>query len=254
MNTPEVLYKYYKDDDVYNEHRLGGELFFATPIRFNDIYDCQFVGIKNNTNKVSRDKVLKIIGECGYVDKDVDEIYGKLLKDDDATIRDIYNKQQGHLGILCLTNTNTNMPMWGLYTNNKGYCIEYDLQKINIAMNNQFPSLVKQKFWDPTKRIIQNEVTYIDCLDEPKLFLESLCDAYQKYWCKLNQWSFEQEYRIGVSLGGDKTIEAQESVKAIYFGTNMTNERISELIELCPKEAKRYKMRKGIKGLMAEEI
>lgn len=134
-DIPKRLFKYYKYDPKYNESRLSGEVFLSSPKRFNDPFDCQ-LEIKNNAEDVLREKkensvsegewlVHKLI-ELGYQKKEVKVVSDKLLKKDEETTNEVYDKQLQKIGILCTTSEYDNMLMWSYYTELEGFCIEYD--------------------------------------------------------------------------------------------------------------------------------
>lgn len=70
--------------------------------------------------------------ELGYAEKEINRISTCLINDksDDHVIDDVWKRQLEKLGILCLTKSCDNILMWGYYTNNEGFCIEYDFEKL----------------------------------------------------------------------------------------------------------------------------
>lgn len=242
-NLPLKLYKYYScngENEQRVEARLKGEIFFSSPLNFNDPYDCQFPNIINNTASCSIDNVRKILSEEGF---DVDEVYNKLLKGDKTTIQAVYERQAQLLGILCLTNSCEKILMWSLYASNNGMCLEYDMHALSkenifsyvepkiISRNdiNQHPIAVN--------RIIMEYVKYVPQLEaNVKLFFNDMPnDIIKKYWQKLNVWKKEEEFRIGVSLGGNIAVSIPNLVTHIYLGCNTTMSQIANIWSLCQK-------------------
>lgn len=136
---PERLFKYYKYDPKYNESRLSGEVFLSSPKNFNDPFDCQ-LKIKNNTEDILNEKKISSIPEgkwlehklieLGYQEEEIKVVADKLLKADEKTTNEVYDKQLQKIGILCTTSKHDNMLMWSYYTELEGFCIEYDPELI----------------------------------------------------------------------------------------------------------------------------
>lgn len=61
--------------------------------------------------------------ELGFSKNESRRLSESLLKSDDDLKR-IHKKMLEHLGILCLTSTQTDTLMWGYYAGNDGVCID----------------------------------------------------------------------------------------------------------------------------------
>lgn len=242
-NLPLKLYKYYScngENEQRIEARLKGEIFFSSPLNFNDPYDCQFLDIINNTENCSIDDVKRILREECF---DADIVYEKLLKGDKDTIQVVYERQAKLLGILCLTNSCEKILMWSHYATNNGMCLEYDIHA--LSRENLFSSLESKiisrndinlsAFYN--KRILMGNVEYVPQLDvDVKLFFNDMPnDIIKKYWQKLDEWGNEEEFRIGVSLGGNISVCIPNLVKHIYLGCNCTMHQVANIWSLCQK-------------------
>jgi len=243
LTLPTRLYKYYScsgENEQRIEARLKGEIFFSSPLNFNDPYDCQFPDIINNTKSCSIYEVKKILSEECF---DADVVYEKLLKGDKTTIQAVYERQAKLLGILCLTNSCEKILMWSLYAMNNGMCLEYD--KHALSKENLFsyiePKIVSRNDISLStfscKRILMGNVEYVPQLDaDVKLFFNDMPkDIIKKYWQKLDIWEKEEEFRIGVSLGGDVAIRIPNVVRHIYLGCNCTMYQVAKIWILCQK-------------------
>lgn len=243
LTLPTRLYKYYScngENEQRVEARLKGEIFFSSPLNFNDPYDCQFPDIINNTASCSIDDVKRILREECF---DADEVYEKLLKGDKSTIQAVYERQAKLLGILCLTNSCEKILMWSHYASNNGMCLEYDMHA--LSRENLFsyvePKIISRNdinisaFYN--KRILMGNVKYVPQLEaDVKLFFNDMPnDIIKKYWQKLDVWEKEDEFRIGVSLGGNIAITIPNLVKHIYMGCNVTMSQIAKIWSLCQK-------------------
>lgn len=132
---PQTLYKYYKPNPDYDKKRLLGELFFSSPLKFNDALDSQ-LKIENNAQSLLKEnKFIDKLIELGYTETESKNIEDKFRNPKDSKVIDnlvdeIYKKQLEKLGILCLTTNSTNPIMWGYYTENEGYCLGYDTSNL----------------------------------------------------------------------------------------------------------------------------
>ena len=242
----EKMYKYYScggDNSDRIESRLLGEIYFSSPLDFNDPYDCQLPIINNNTDSHPKGKsyIKFILEEENFP---FDEVYNKLLKKDKETESKVFKEQINRLGILCLTKRNDNILMWGHYANNVGICLEYDVMLLKEKLRLAIASKIREKYGQiaynhfiDTNRIYSNNVIYEESLSASSvnLFLGSFDECKQKYWHKLKDWSYEQEYRIGVSLGGRIAVKIPNIVKHIYLGCNSTMEQIAKIYRLTKK-------------------
>lgn len=146
IEVPNRLFKYYKYDDMYNESRILGHVFLASPLNFNDPMDCQ-PDVENNTINVydkdeNDDRLKKKLQELGYIGKDKIDKVSKELRGNvgnEDSVNEVHKKQLRKFGVLCLTETHDNILMWGYYASNGGICIEYDTEKrkdyYNFAMD-----------------------------------------------------------------------------------------------------------------------
>ncbi len=259
MNT---MFKYYSVDGENSnriENRLKGELYLSSPLQFNDPYDCQMPEIINNTAECPKDNVLKILLENGFDESS----YNSLIDNDKNIIQEVYTSQAGHLGILCLTTHNNNMLMWSHYSKHNGLCLEYDLDKLLLGLHNHISSLILGAgrycpTYNPDKRIYADYVSYEPFLPTTsQLFFRAIADCRPKYWYKLNDWKYEDEFRIGVSLGGRLVVTIPDIVKHIYLGCNATMQQIRDIVHILQKNNLNIPisiMRKGTDNLYADEI
>ena len=132
---PEQLYKFYRFDPQFNESRLKGEVYLSNAIEFNDPLDCR-IDVVNNTQEKEKgfvidgwlDHKLRELNFRGKSNRE--EIANKLLIDDRETVQMVWQRQLERMGILCLTPEIDNILMWGYYTGNKGFCIEYNTENL----------------------------------------------------------------------------------------------------------------------------
>lgn len=133
-DLPDQLYKFYRFDPQFLESRLKGEIYLPNALQFNDPLDCR-IDVHNNTQgkveKFGHEWLDHKLRELNFRGKYFREDIGKKLLDDDRdTVQLVWQKQLERMGILCLTPEINNILMWGYYTDNKGFCIEYDTKNL----------------------------------------------------------------------------------------------------------------------------
>lgn len=110
------------------------------------------------------------------------------------------------------------------------------------------------------KRCWANHVQYVERLNmtTPNLFLDaSKGIGTGKYNHKLNVWRGENEYRIGLSLGGRKLIRINPNrIKGIVFGYNSSQDCIASILNLVDENLNPliYKIDKGATGFIKKPL
>lgn len=234
---PNTLYKYYSFDERYNEKRLQGELFFNSPNNFNDLFDAQHE-IDNNIDLFEQyDDICKRLKEIGY-ENSQDVISVLKIKDDNSNQlkMDIRRKQIEHVGITCFTNNPLSVLMWAYYNDNKGYCIEYDVNVIRKNIVSQYQNILREK-GNAKNRILAKSVTYTNTLPSAPLFFnkDNIIQILDKYFYKSKCWEHENEFRIVLSLGAMEILFFENVIKSITIGYNMKKENIENLLKLILK-------------------
>ena len=128
QHIPDKLFKYYSFDEKFNESRLTGRVFLSTPFSFNDPSDCR-LGIENNFKEKSRTKDW-LYAKLEEVGLNPDDYADGIINNEKAAVDAYWRKQLEKVGILCLSEDDKNKLLWGYYTNNVGFCVEWDTTKI----------------------------------------------------------------------------------------------------------------------------
>lgn len=215
LNLPPQLFKYYGYDSTLNEKRLSGEVYLATPFDFNDPCDCQRDVINNSKEKVNKKGVnwlCRKLQELGYTDKETERLSISLQKDDTDKY-EVYKRQLEKVGILCLTTNHADSLMWGYYTNNEGFCIEYDVTQIIRQLvvgfvNNIDYVTTKQLFNDNNYKL------------KPKVRTSSLNDNY----LQLAETYFTIQ---DVELINNTFLKEQSEQEIVYFLQNIYLKRLA---------------------------
>lgn len=140
-------------------------------------------------------------------------------------------ESKNKLGIYCLSKTYKNETLWAYYAdNNKGYCIEYDLEKLKDKTRNlDFFSVADVNYTD-NKPVI----TVLD--------INSKNVINKMFATKKKRWSQEEEIRLLFDNFGLKK-HHQSAITAIYFGCDSSDELIENLIsEFDDRDIDFYRM------------
>ncbi|MEI8668924.1 DUF2971 domain-containing protein [Pseudoalteromonas sp. B131b] len=238
----DVLYKY---SPIYNPEKLNEEYSiinllsnqatFSTRKNFNDPFDSKIDFIKP-----SRTELKNIHSQLkGKLKHEFKQFFiGIDGKDNIERFYEIANKKFDEYLFFCLTSKPDSNLMWSHYANShKGFCLEWDASKLNAE-----------------KAIYQNNIASFELLDVIKnnfgLSLHTEKQSALNIWkalkVKLNEWKYEDEYRIQCGKGMEHLIIERNSkfalvsyepeiIKSIIFGCRMDPKTIQYIDERLPE-------------------
>lgn len=124
---PDTLYIFYRMDARFNRQRLSGEVYFPSPLKFNDLFDSQ-LSCKNNSDNLTEEDRIRKMKELGFKENEAKKYANDILtcSVDSELFHNVYHRQLEKCGILCLTEDWNNPMMWGHYSRNEGFCIAYE--------------------------------------------------------------------------------------------------------------------------------
>lgn len=226
--VPVALFKYYG----LSENSVSGienNTVFATPVHyFNDIFDLaktlwDYRGVRlEDYNKIFDSKP---IDKSEFESKK--ELYQKHLIDV------IYKMSVGKFGVFCTTTNCIDDIFWGVYTNHKGFCVEYDSEKFGKNFQGPFPM----------NYIHEDEFTPIDFArigGEISFLITSTM--------KKDFWKREDEYRFIVWPKKTKNFITD----GVYDNSNNPYERESRVVDIDKKVVKSLTF--GFRFLGKEDI
>lgn len=164
---------------------VNEEIYFASPSRFNDPFDCRIDVRKVLQNHATDQKAIEVVA-----------------------------KLVGEVGVACFTYDLNNTLMWSHYAqNHEGLCITYEIPEQHIIDNQD-----KILGWSPVRYDPQEiEKLLIEKKDEPEELITILLSS------KSESWQYEQEFRIVSKVPGVQKIE-KEWIRQICFGLNTSSE------------------------------
>lgn len=182
--APAFLYKYYSDELKKFETVKANKMWYSAPCNFNDVFDCD---ILIDEKKLFTSALQMIPDKRGV--RPGSHMWQQLrqtTKKEMQALRASFDNMKTTTGISCLSESDNSLLMWAHYANNhKGFCVKYDLLKINEQLRfSPVPviySNVKASFCSINLDTIE--------ADSTRFFIESLTS-------KASEWSYEKEWRI----------------------------------------------------------
>ncbi len=210
---PEFLYKYREFSDRTDEIILNSEFYFASPLSFNDPFDCNLSYKKD----YSKDEIENYKKKCKSRYSDTNEALDKICSSEDFYNLRMEVKKQliENSGILSLSKTNESIPMWSHYSkNHEGLVFELDVKEdydffrtfglVDYVEDYEILSLAK--FYEGNTDIFATK--YID-------------------------WKYEEEMRIiDYDRNGNRKFK-KKLLRTIYFGCKAKEIHIKHIIQLC---------------------
>ncbi len=236
---PNRIFKYRSFDNkgYFRDLLKNNELYFSSPIKFNDPFDCRVVP---NYEIGSRKDIYNKLYEYNGIDypkfsaielrkktdKDFAENY-KIIKNPDLFAKRVNEMMDQIIGIFTMTEDNSNILMWSHYSDShKGFCIEFNAGRLFEICNNYIRIgdliLTKKVKYSPTY---------------PKNNPYTIFKKYEAYedWLtvKSMDWKYEKEWRLLYAKHPNEKVQFPDDIfKAIYFGVQCSDKHIEEVFEL----------------------
>lgn len=188
-----------------------GVLWFGSPKRFNDPFDCRVPLLtEEEMRRFPEDfPEMKMTGEQ-FNDR----------------IRKFFQSD----GFACFSRKNDSLLMWSHYSSQgRGFCLEFeipdDFLPLPVCYKNKRPS------FDYAFRLRKKR-------------LKNPMELMNFMWTKSKDWAYEEEERIWESKTGEVSYP-REMLKAVYFGAKTTPRRVKQIRaiieEKYPKGTKLYR-------------
>lgn len=231
---PPRFYKYRVwTDDFHKKVLTDSELFFSSPMRFNDPYDCglPFKQHPENSDPLVIKETLErtVVNSHPHLANKPLELEEKCAKqlmliqqNPESWFEEAWGYKPEELnkrfGILSLTPHPDNYLMWSHYSNShKGFCVEFDTRKLIESVAGHF-----------------QKVSYSDEIPFFSIRESLVEDLLAKLiYLKSDIWHYEDEYRISRIHNSDVAVNFDpEALTGIYFGCKTSMEHIAEIVEI----------------------
>ncbi len=214
-----LLYKYCPYNEYLLEMLFTKKLWYSKPDTFNDPFDChlnfdthipedryekclrwQLKRERRSQSQIDAD-IKKLISETGIVNEDAMRVIDEIA----ASTLDVIKR----IGVLCLTESNTDVTMWAHYADNhKGLCLGFlisgaaSLEKVTYVAEAPI-------------------VNFSELLDDR---LDDNENEYKWIFSKHHDWRNEKEWRVVVPQG-NQLWPIPGRIRTVIFGLRMDESR-----------------------------
>ncbi|MBR4237530.1 DUF2971 domain-containing protein [bacterium] len=215
----------------------GKNLFGATPLD-NELFDKAISCYNLETGKLNKNKAVKTLSKYGYsileINKYLDEI-DDLVKNKILSNKDIlkqitesflsFNQKIREMAqLFCVCERYDLDTMWAYYTDNKGFCIEYDFNNVKnlpIEKKRLFISFYKVIYNDNKGRcsFILDIKYFLGGNKDKALLAKANNEMITQLLTKQEKWKEEREWRLFVCNIENKLFA--DLVTAIYIDNSM---------------------------------
>jgi hypothetical protein len=253
----EFLYKFRDWENPYHQRMISEqEIYFATPLEFNDPFDCKIIPRYDKLSKTERyqkhfniiktdhpdwsRKKIELFAKRNYQRNKLDKDY--LKKFGDTNIRVVLNQ----IGIFSTTLIKNNILLWSHYANShKGFCVGFNK---NLLIDNIRDSWNRIKL-PPTYRSVNYEANYPEIIPNSKINDKNFVE--NPMFVKFKDWEHEKEYRIILlSTGSVKFKVKKETISEINLGCEMESNHKISIIEEVRRNLPKVKIYQAQKKYM----
>ncbi|MBR4917904.1 MAG: DUF2971 domain-containing protein [Bacteroidales bacterium] len=184
IDRPKTFYKYYALKDTSVDALTHTYIYATHPRQLNDLFDCNPNILDFDNVKAVRDAL-----NCSRFAQMSDE---EIFTDDYRTLAQmtfttlIYK----NLGIFSMAKKPDNPLMWAYYTNNCGFCVEYDLSQFGFKHHGPFPI----NYCDVSEPIRMSQIR------DAHLAMLAQTNIKQPYWKHEDEWRLLVESPDDVNL------------------------------------------------------
>lgn len=254
-NIPRYLYKYRSFDSYWKSILYEGLVYFPDSSTLNDPFDCYtYIDIKKYSEFMNRFASKYVFPWISL--SDIEKAYNTYIEN---SINLFCKNMRKNMLLTCFSEVCNSILMWAHYAeSHKGFCIEYDTEKIDIEYKRfLFPVIYQNEVYDYTETAIMNNPSYASYMEIIKMrklkteyeFIDVSNNIYIPMLTKAKEWDYEQEWRIVVPsdiFGKNKHfIYLGDAISSIYLGTNCdeNSQYINEIINWAKgKKINVYKM------------
>ncbi len=196
---PKRIYKYFSFESTYWKKNAKGDVAFCHPSSFNDPMDSRWF---LNYERIIDMRFGKEGAAIELVGGEVFSIMKRGYETDFMWLQDMFS-------VSCFSLTPYSNPMWGHYSSKHfGFCVEYDVDKMDLKNKILAPVLYSDTPFDASKLV---DKVGID--DD----FSNVCPLV----VKSKDWIYEKEWRVFMQNipENDVVVEnMQSAITGIYFG------------------------------------
>ena len=242
MAVPKYLYKFRSFGDKNHEAMLtDNELFFASPDKFNDPFDCSVPIRYEDFTKTEFFAYWTAVYRRDFpmvrdneIRKMVKEFYNKvrspsgrtiLVRSQEETIRRMRSRD---IGVFSLTANLSSILSWSHYADShRGFCVGFHTVNLQAFLEKQ-GSFLDLRSVDYTK-----EYPFINAY---KTSYEEITNRI--VWTKSKDWDYEHEYRVLWLNGANKLLKIPNGIiRRVVLGCQVNPTDKTEMISILRSRA-----------------
>jgi Protein of unknown function (DUF2971) len=215
VNLPTSLFKYEGCTLQALQNLKNQQIFFGSPLKFNDPYDC---ALSPSISSPSDEEVEKI--RLHYLKRntipskarqeletfDCQKLRLGFLRSARTVLEGITKEFLAGRGVSCFSEKNDNLLMWSHYGGHgSGFCLEFDTGA------KLFEKARKVRY---TTSMPEIDIVALICGDSSDQILDLYCT-------KGADWRYEEEWRCIHNVAGTAYGYPESALKAIYLGPEM---------------------------------
>lgn len=227
-HLPKYLYKYRRFNSYWKDTLFEGLLFFADSLSINDPFDCHMYIDTKKYIDFMNDFASKYVFPDTSLSK-IEKIYNTRISDN---LNRMYNEIRKDTLLTCFSEEVNSILMWSHYADShKGFCIEYDTEKIDMEYRRfLYPVIYQKEVYDYTDIAIMRDESYIKYMNIFKILgvktNYELKDVINNIWIpmliKAEEWKYEKEWRIVVPSAifglNEHLINFGDAINSVYLG------------------------------------
>ncbi len=207
------------------------EVWFASPLSFNDPFDCRcFFDIHNTREEIVSRKARFLVERRGYSQSDaIAEAESEIPSDKDVLDRwqmdqlEANSRRTANSGMLCLTPICDNFLMWTHYAGyHRGICIRFRVRDVHAEAHIDFIAAAQP-------------VEYVDRCPRINFIRDDKVDIGRKaFFTKANRFRYECEWRIVHHNQGEGLKPIPEGIiDAVILGCQIDPTDAERVIKAC---------------------
>ncbi len=221
MGMPRKLYKYYKFNTRNITALKKQNIFFASPIDFNDPYDCKLnishvQPTEQEYLKLYEIYLKEVLQNGGTKEQsDIEHMTDGKLNDNfrnvvneslKNSLKEYIHKFRNERSLACFSSKKDDILMWAHYADgHRGFCLEFDTKR------------------EPFNKAL--EVFYKESFPKMKTVRLLLDEKYKPFentiQTKYTQWEYEKEWRILHKESRMSYTYPKDSLTGVYLGSAM---------------------------------
>lgn len=243
IEKPKIIYKYESFNTRSLENLKAQSVYFGSPLKFNDPYDCAITaGIKTPTDEEIeqvRQKYLKrnnirFATKQELIQSRIQQLREMFVRIAKETFSKAKNDFLKNNGVTCFSERNDDLLMWAHYGGAyKGFCLEFSTD---------------DKLFDKMRKV--RYCSYMPKVDIVPELLDYDCDQSinDLYCTKSVAWEYEKEWRSIHKEAGTLFDYEAKTLKAIYFGPDIGTQSMEIICLILGGQNPDVKFWRGIRS------